>query len=181
MAAARAGGIMQLVRNPVGLLTTGAAGAVGLYGAIAIPNAFLPIGVPAVGEPDTMMNKLMRAGVRAAAGGLLYTIAQRAMPASAGAVLTGATIAVGGGLILDFLNTRIILGAGDVVQTPQTMMAALGSGFSFSGYGAYTRPMGRFGAYTRPMGAYTPSGMIRTANFSGAGGPGIYGRSGDVY
>lgn len=177
---------MQLIRNPVGLLTTGAAGAAGLYGALAIPNAFLPIGVPAVGEPDTMMNKVMRAGVRAAAAGLLYSLARKMMPASAGAVLTGGTIAVGGGLLLDLLNTRIILGAGDIVQTPQTMMAALGSGFSFSGYGgygAYTRPMGRFGAYTRPMGAmgaYTPSGMIRTANFSGAG-PGVYGSSGDVF
>jgi hypothetical protein len=80
------------------------------------------------------------------------------------------------------LGTRLVVGVGDVAQTPGMLLAGVGNIFgaapAVAGYGAYVRPMG---AYVRPMGRvgyrgmggiYGPGSMNA---LEGAGADSIYG------
>jgi len=136
------------------------------FGAIAVPNWLLPF--PGTG----IMDKVLRFVSRAAAGGLLYTLIRQTAPRYTTSALTGVSIAVGGGAVLDLLGITLAIGKGDTVLMPGQLIPT-GMNFGFTGY---TRPMGvgniaasryaQLGAYTRPQVA-----------FRGIHGPGSYGVS----
>lgn len=145
-AALTIGGVM---RNPLGVVSNGFAAVAGAFLTNSIPNMFglFP-------GPD-MVSKLLRGTVRVVVGGFVYGAARSFMPRQAQAVAVGAAMGSIGATVLDLLNTRLVLGYGDVTQTPGMLLAGVGNIFggapAMTGYGAYTRPMG---AYTRPMGAF---------------------------
>jgi hypothetical protein len=122
------GGVMRLVRNPLPFVTDGAFGILGAYVAVTVPTMFLP---PSLNGVD-LMSKLVRGLARAVTGMGAYMVAKKTMPRSAPAVLVGATIGAAGSLVLDLLNTRLILGAGD---NQQSVMGLFGGGVS--GLGLY--------------------------------------------
>ncbi|MCI0372302.1 MAG: hypothetical protein L0214_13245 [candidate division NC10 bacterium] len=141
------GGIM---RNPLGVVSNGFAAVAGAFLTNSIPNMF---GLFA--GPD-MVSKLLRGTVRVVVGGFVYGAARSFLPQQAPAVAVGAAMGSIGATVLDLLNTRLVLGYGDVTQTPGMLLAGVGTIFGgsptgYMGVGAYTRPMG---AYTRPMGAF---------------------------
>ncbi len=158
------GGTGIFFRNPGDLLIGGAVGSLAAFGAIAVPNWLLPF--PGVG----IMNKVLRFASRAAAGGLLYTLIKQMAPRYAAGALTGVTIAVGGGAILDLMGITLAIGKGDTVLMPAQLIPT-GLDFGFTGY---TRPMGAIAAprYAQ-LGAYTRQ---QTA-FRGIHGPGSFGVS----
>jgi hypothetical protein len=121
-------------------VTDGLSGALAMYMTIAIPNWILPF--PGV----DLMSKLIRTATRIATGGLLVGFFGRYSPA----IKSGASIGAIGGAVLDFFGTRVIVGQGDVAQTPLALLAPLTGTMA-----AYTRPIlpsGRgLNAYTGPM------------------------------
>ncbi len=160
-------GVMGAVTHPMELITTGFVGSVSAFLTISLPNM---LGL----FPGTdLVSKVLRGVTRAAAAGLVYQGMKSVAPRQANAALVGGMIGAGGSFILDFLGTRLVVGAGDTVQTPGMLLAGVGNIFgaapATAGYGAYTRPMG---AYTRPMGirgingVYGPGsmGMLHTGS-----------------
>ncbi len=162
-----AGGATMFFKNPGDLLMGGAIGSLAAFGAISVPNWLLPF--PGTG----IMDKVLRLASRAAAGGLLYTLIRKMAPRYAASALTGVTIAVGGGAVLDLLGVTLAVGKGDTVLLPSQLIPT-GINFGFTGY---TRPMGaimapqyaQLGAYTRPQAA-----------FRGIHGPGSFGISSEM-
>jgi len=157
-------GAAMFFRNPGDLLMGGAVGSVAAFASIAIPNWLLPF--PGVG----IMDKVIRFASRAAIGGLLYSLVRQMAPRYATSALTGVSIAVGGGAVLDLLGITLAIGKGDTVLLP-TQLIPTGLNFGFTGY---TRPMGAIMAPRgAQLGAYTP----RQAAFRGITGPGSFGVS----
>jgi hypothetical protein len=131
------GAIGRVVSNPVKSVMDGLTGALAMYMTIAIPNWLLPF-------PGTdLMSKGIRLATRVAAGGLLVAIFPQE------SVKQGASIGALGGSALDFFNTRVIIGSGDVGQTPLALLAPV------TGMTAYSRPMlpaaRGLNAYSTPM------------------------------
>jgi hypothetical protein len=156
-------GVMYAVQHPMDLITTGFVGSVSAFLTISLPNM---LGL----FPGTdLVSKVLRGLTRAAAAGLVYQGMRSVAPRQANAALVGGMIGAGGSFILDFLGTRLVVGAGDTVQTPGMLLAGVGNIFgaapATAGYGAYTRPMG---AYTRPMG-------VLHRGYAGIYGPGSMG------
>lgn len=148
--------LQGVMRNPLGVVTTGFTAMGAAYLTNSIPNMFNIF-------PGTdMVSKLLRGVVRVVVGGFVYGAVKAIAPRQANAAAAGAAVGSIGATVLDLLNTRLILGYGDVVQTPMMLFAGVGTIFGgaptgtagYRGVGAYTRPMGRLGAYTRPMGGY---------------------------
>ena len=149
--------LQGVMRNPLSVVTTGFTAMGTAYLTNSIPNMFnLFPGVD-------LVSKLLRGVVRVVVGGFVYGAVKAIAPKQASAAAAGAAVGSIGATVLDLLNTRLILGYGDVVQTPMMLFAGVGSIFGgaapagtagYHGVGAYTRPMGRLGAYTRPMGGY---------------------------
>lgn len=158
------GGATMFFKNPSDLLMGGAVGSLAAFGAISVPNWLLPF--PGTG----IMDKVLRLASRAAAGGILYTLIRKMAPRYAASALTGVTIAVGGGAVLDLLGVTLAVGKGDTVLLPSQLIPT-SLNFGFTGY---TKPMGslavpryaQLGAYTRPQTA-----------FRGIHGPGSFGVS----
>jgi hypothetical protein len=73
------------------------------------------------------MSKALRFASRAAAAGLLVSFGSRLAGRNAEAMKIGAYIGVAGGTLLDFLGTRIVVGYGDVTQTPGQLLAGFGA------------------------------------------------------
>lgn len=131
------GAVTSVVTRPVQSITEGLTGALAMYLTISIPNWILPF--PGV----DVMSKVVRLLTRVAAGGLLYGF-WRTEP-----VKTGAMIGSVGGAVLDFIGTRVIVGSGDVGQTPLALLAPVTGGVS-----AYSRalvPTAGMRAYSRPV------------------------------
>jgi len=131
------GAIGRVVSNPVKSVMDGLTGALAMYMTIAIPNWLLPF-------PGTdLMSKGLRLATRVAAGGLLVAVFPQE------SVKQGASIGALGGSALDFFNTRVIIGSGDVGQTPLALLAPV------TGMAAYSRPLlpaaRGLNAYSRPM------------------------------
>lgn len=149
--------LQGVMRNPLGVVTTGFTAMGAAYLTNSIPNMFNLF-------PGTdLVSKLLRGTVRVVVGGFVYGMVKSIAPRQANAAAAGAAVGSIGATVLDLLNTRLILGYGDVVQTPMMLFAGVGNIFGgaaptgtagYRGVGAYTRPMGRLGAYTRPMGGY---------------------------
>jgi hypothetical protein len=167
------GGATLLIRHPKDLVMGGAVGAVAAFGAIAFPNSFLPY-------PGTdLTSRVIRLASRAAAGGLIYMLVKRVLPRYGQDALMGATIAVGGGAVLDFLGITLAIGKGDTVLMPGQLiptgfnMASLGfpSGGAVAGY---TRPMG---ALAMPRGGTLGAYSHPQTSFRGIHGPGSFGLS----
>lgn len=162
------GGTLSLgsvMRDPMHTVTQGFVGIGAAYLTNSIPNMFGFF-------PGTdLVQKLLRGLIRVVVGGFVYGAAKSFMPRQAPAAAAGAAIGSIGATVLDILNTRLVLGFGDVTQTPGMLFGGVGSVFSNLGIGAYSRPMG---AYSLPMGrglggVYGPGsmGMLNT-------GSGIY-------
>jgi hypothetical protein len=163
------GGVTMFMRKPGDLLMGGAVGAVAAFGSIAFPNSFLPF------PGTTMMDKVLRLASRAAAGGLLVTLMRKMAPRYANDALIGATIAVGGGFVLDLLGITLAIGKGDTVLLPgqlvPTNLSSMFTSITGQPLAGYTRPMGAlampaggtFGAYSSPQvpfrGIYGPGSM----------------------
>lgn len=151
--------LQGVMRNPLGIVSQGFTAVGAAYMTNSIPNMFgLFPGVD-------LVSKLLRGAVRVVVGGFVYGAVRAIAPKQAPAAAVGAAIGSIGATVLDLLNTRLILGYGDVVQTPGMLLGGVGTIFGgapaaatgtagYRGMGAYTRPMGRLGAYTRPMGGY---------------------------
>jgi hypothetical protein len=149
--------LQGVMRNPLGVVTTGFTAMGAAYLTNSIPNMF------ALFPGTDLVSKLLRGVVRVVVGGFVYGAVKAIAPRQANAAAAGAAVGSIGATVLDLLNTRLILGYGDVVQTPMMLFAGVGNIFGtaapagtagYRGVGAYTRPMGRLGAYTRPMGGY---------------------------
>jgi hypothetical protein len=151
--------LQGVMRNPLGVVTTGFTAMGAAYLTNSIPNMF------ALFPGTDLVSKLLRGVVRVVVGGFVYGAVKAIAPRQASAAAAGAAVGSIGATVLDLLNTRLILGYGDVVQTPMMLFAGVGNIFGtgvpaptgtagYRGVGAYTRPMGRLGAYTRPMGGY---------------------------
>lgn len=148
--------LQGVMRNPLNVVTTGFTAMGTAYLTNSIPNMF------ALFPGTDLVSKLLRGVVRVVVGGFVYGAVRAIAPRQANAAAAGAAIGSIGATVLDLLNTRLILGYGDVVQTPGMLFAGVGTIFGgtptgtagYRGVGAYTRPMGRLGAYTRPMGGY---------------------------
>lgn len=158
-------GVTGFLTHPGATLSNGVLGAVGAFLPIALANTFLPLGVPTPEAPqDTLMSKALRFVARSLVGGLVIAGARSLVPRATPAVATGVAIGVGGSTLLDFLNTSVIIGRGDVVQTPGMLLAGVGNlGGIFgtpaaTGAGAYVpRQMVGAGAYVarqRGFGAF---------------------------
>lgn len=153
--------LQGVMRDPLGIVTQGFTAVGTAYLTNSIPNLFATT-IPFLGGVD-MVSKLLRGVARVVVGGFVYGAVRSLAPRQAPAAAVGAAIGSIGATVLDLLNTRLILGYGDVVQTPGMLLGGVGSIFGgapagatagYRGMGAYTRPMGRLGAYTRPMGGY---------------------------
>lgn len=148
--------LQGVMRDPLGIVTTGFTAMGTAYLTNSIPNMF------ALFPGTDLVSKLLRGVVRVVVGGFVYGAVKAIAPRQANAAAAGAAVGSIGATVLDLLNTRLILGYGDVVQTPGMLFAGVGTIFGgaatgtagYRGVGAYTRPMGRLGAYTRPMGGY---------------------------
>jgi len=113
-------GVMTMVQNPMESVSKGLFGVLGAFLPVAGANWLLPF-------PGTdIMSKGLRFASRAAAAGLLVSFGSRFAGRNADALKIGAYIGVAGGTILDFLGTRIVVGYGDVTQTPGQLLAGLG-------------------------------------------------------
>lgn len=150
--------LQGVMRDPLGVVTTGFTAMGAAYLTNSIPNMF------ALFPGTDLVSKLLRGVVRVVVGGFVYGAVRAIAPRQASAAAAGAAVGSIGATVLDLLNTRLVLGYGDVVQTPGMLFAGVGTIFGqpaagngtagYRGVGAYTRPMGRLGAYTRPMGGY---------------------------
>lgn len=113
-------GMMTMVQNPMDALSKGLFGTLGAFLPTATANWLLPF-------PGTdIMSKALRFASRAAAAGLLVSFGGGFAGRNADALKIGAYIGVAGGTLLDFLGTRIVVGYGDVTQTPGQLLAGFG-------------------------------------------------------
>lgn len=175
-------GVTQAIRDPMGLIAQGGVGAASAFLTISVSNMLQ--GMIGMFTGAGIVDKLARGVIRAGVGSFLYGFIKSFAPRQANAALVGVAIGAGGGFIFDVLGTRLVVGVGDVAQTPGQLFAGVGNignlfggGAAVAGYGAYVRPMG---AYVRPMGAlgrgmggvYGPGSMDA---LSGAGADSIYG------
>lgn len=113
-------GMMTMVQNPMEALSKGLFGTLGAFLPTATANWLLPF-------PGTdIMSKALRFASRAAAAGLLVSFGGGFAGRNADALKIGAYIGVAGGTLLDFLGTRIVVGYGDVTQTPGQLLAGFG-------------------------------------------------------
>ena len=119
-----------LMRNPMGVATDAVAGIAGLYFPIAIGNwmqTFLPAGTPGAGVAIT--DKLVRLGVRGGAAWAIHRFGSGWVPAGARQPLAiGMIIGVAGSFVLDLIGTNVILGSGDMAQTPMGLFRGIGLG-----------------------------------------------------
>jgi hypothetical protein len=167
--------LQGVMRNPLGVVSTGFTAMGAAYLTNSIPNMF------ALFPGTDLVSKLLRGVVRVVVGGFVYGAVKAIAPRQANAAAAGAAVGSIGATVLDLLNTRLILGYGDVVQTPGMLFAGVGNIFGgattgtagYRGVGAYTRPMGRLGAYTRPMGGY--------AGIYGSGSMAMMGTGSSIY
>lgn len=161
--------LQNVMRNPLGIVTQGFTAVGTAYMTNSIPNMFgLFPGVD-------MVSKLLRGVVRIVVGGFVYGAVRALAPRQAPAAAVGAAIGSIGATVLDLLNTRLVLGYGDVVQTPGMLFAGVGSMFG-------TAPTTAVGAYTRPMGAYTrPMGRVGYRGIYGSGSMSMIGAGSHVY
>lgn len=165
--------LQTVMRNPLGMVTQGFTAVGAAYMTNSIPNMF------GLFPGTDMVSKLLRGVVRIVVGGFVYGAVRSLAPRQAPAAAVGAAIGSIGATVLDLLNTRLVLGYGDVVQTPGMLFAGVGNLFgSITGAapastGAYTRPMG---AYTRPMGRLRGMGGIY-----GSGSMAMMGTGSSIY
>lgn len=130
-------GVLSMVQHPGDAVSKGLFGVLGAFLPVAVPNWLLPF-------PGTdIMSKVLRFGSRAAAAGLMVQFGGRMAGRNLDALKVGAYIGVAGGTLLDLLGTRIVVGYGDVTQTPGQLLAGFGSiGSLFSGAPATTTTTG---------------------------------------
>ena len=167
------GGVM---RNPMQTVTQGFVAIGAAYATNTIPNML------GLFQGTDLVSKALRGVVRVVTGGLVYGAVRSISPRNAQSAAVGAAIGSVGATVLDFMNTRLVLGYGDTAQSPMTLFAGVGTMFGTSGVagyrglGAYSRPMG---AYSRPMG-----GMRGLRGFGGVYGgnsPAMLGVTSGVY
>jgi hypothetical protein len=159
------------MRNPLGLVSQGFTAVAAAYMTNSIPNLF------GLFPGTDLVSKVLRGAVRVVVGGFVYGAVRSLAPRQAPAAAVGAAIGSVGATVLDLMNTRLVLGYGDVVQTPGMLFAGVGSVFSnitgaTTATGAYMRPMG---AYMRPMGARGYRGIY------GHGSMGMVGTGSSIY
>ena len=134
-------GVMQVVRNPAGLLMTGTTSVVSAFLTITLPNML------GLFQGSDLMSKVLRALARVAAGSLIVVPAVGMIaPRQRQAAIIGVMAGAGGSFVLDMLGTRIIIGAGDVMQSPAQLIPTTMP--SLTGY-VRTQVPSRFGAYRR--------------------------------
>jgi hypothetical protein len=159
-------GVMTMVRDPMGTVTKGLVGSVGVFLPIATANWLLPF-------PGTdIMSRLLRFATRAAAGGLIVQFGSRFVGRSAEALKIGAFIGVAGSTVLDFLGTRVVVGLGDTQQVPMQLLA----GFTAPAAATVTGTAGLGAAYTKRLGvgaAYSKALGMRGLHGGGAIGTGF--------
>lgn len=160
--------LQGVMRNPLAIVTSGFTAVGAAYMTNSIPNMF------GLFPGTDMVSKLLRGVVRIVVGGFVYGAVRAIAPRQAQSAAVGAAIGSIGATVLDLLNTRLVLGYGDVVQTPGMLFAGVGNIFgATTATGAYTRPMG---AYTRPMGA-----MRGYRGVYGSGSMAMMGTGGSIY
>jgi hypothetical protein len=137
--------IGNVMRNPMQTVTTGFVAVGSAYMTNTIPNML------GMFQGTDLVSKALRGLLRVVVGGFVYGAVRSFAPRHAQSAAVGAAVGSIGATVLDFMNTRLVLGYGDVTQSPMTLFAGVGTMFSggVAGYGAYARPMG---AYARPMG-----------------------------
>jgi hypothetical protein len=159
-------GVMTMVKDPMGTVTKGLVGSVGVFLPIATANWLLPF-------PGTdIMSRLLRFATRAAAGGLIVSFGSKFVGRSAEALKIGAFIGVAGSTVLDFLGTRVVLGLGDTQQVPMQLLA----GFSAPAAAPVVGTAGLGAAYTKRLGvgaAYSKALGLRGLHGGGAIGTGF--------
>ncbi len=144
-------GVMSMVKDPMGTVTKGLVGSVGVFLPISVANWLLPF-------PGTdIMSRLLRFATRAAAGGLIVQFGSRFVGRNSEALKIGAFIGVAGSTVLDFLGTRVVLGLGDTQQVPMQLLAGFGgsapAAAGAAGLGAaYTKRLGVGAAYSKALG-----------------------------
>ena len=137
--------IGSVMRSPMQTVTTGFVAVGAAYMTNTLPNML------GMFQGQDLVSKALRGVLRIVTGGFVYGAVRSIAPRHAQSAAVGAAIGSVGATVLDFMNTRLVLGYGDVTQSPMTLFAGVGTMFSggVAGYGAYARPMG---AYARPMG-----------------------------
>jgi len=137
--------IGSVMKNPMQTVTTGFVAIGAAYATNTLPNML------GMFQGTDLVSKALRGLVRVVVGGFVYGAVRSIAPRHAQSAAVGAAIGSVGATVLDFMNTRLVLGYGDVTQSPMTLFAGVGTMFGggVAGYGAYARPMG---AYARPMG-----------------------------
>lgn len=139
--------LQHFVSHPMGMLADGTLGAVSAYLTISIPNWILPTFT----GPD-LMSRVVRLALRVAAGGLVSSLLSPMARGSAPAIRAGAVIGAVGGAVFDFMGTRVIIGNGDVGQTPLSLLAPLTGGTATApAPTAATAAYARLAAYSAPM------------------------------
>lgn len=139
--------LQHFVSHPMGMLADGTLGAVSAYLTISIPNWILPTFT----GPD-LMSRVVRLALRVAAGGLVSSLLSPMARGSAPAIRAGAVIGAVGGAVFDFMGTRVIIGNGDVGQTPLSLLAPLTGGTTTTTTApAATAAYARLSAYSSPM------------------------------
>lgn len=152
------GGVM---RNPMQTVTQGFVAIGAAYATNTIPNML------GLFQGTDLVSKALRGVVRIVTGGLVYGAVRSISPRNAQSAAVGAAIGSVGATVLDFMNTRLVLGYGDTAQSPMTLFAGVGTMFGSTGVaglrglGAYSRPMG---AYSRPMGRLRGFGGVYGGN-----------------
>lgn len=136
------GNLKNVVANPMDAVMEGTLGVLSAYLTISIPNWLLPF------PGSDLMSRLLRAGTRIAAGGLVYSLL--APLGSRDAVRAGAAMGAVGSTIFDFIGTRVIIGASDTGQTPLALLAPLSGGVAAAPV-TTTSAYARLSAYSRPM------------------------------
>jgi len=158
------GGVMHSLKfastHPLDTLGEGAMGILSAALSIGIPNWLLPI------TGTDIFSKLLRGLSRIAAAALVVSF--NPFHRYSKAVSVGGYIGATGATVLDLLGTRVTFGAGDVGQTPMTLLSSI----SFPTFGTTAAYAGRpnlaaaLSAYTRPMlPAARPGGGILAADF----------------
>jgi hypothetical protein len=166
--------LQGVMRNPLGVVTTGFVAMGSAYLTNSIPNMF-----QLFPGPD-LVSKLLRGVVRVVVGGFVYGAVRAIAPRQANAAAAGAAVGSIGATVLDLMNTRLILGYGDVTQTPGMLLGGIGTVFGGAPAGSTAGYRGRLGAYTRPMGAYTrPMGGYR--GIYGTGSMAMMGTGSSIY
>lgn len=114
-------GMLTMVQHPGESVMKGVVGAVGAFLPVAGANYLLPF------PGNDIMSKALRFASRAAAAGLMVSFGSRFVGHNADALKIGAYIGVAGGTVLDLLGTRVVVGYGDVTQTPGQLIAGFGN------------------------------------------------------